>query len=122
MEFIASSRGNKQLLVLDGYVHSEHRRLANNVISWGCINRGNMHSCIAKIKTMGGMEVGRLHDHTCVPDQETIKLMKLRNQMKARAKKTMDKTRDILNNAVSGQTQCAWTVTVRRDDETRYTT
>ena len=51
------------------------------------------------------MEVGRLHDHTCVPDPETIKLMKLRNQMKARAKETMDNTRDILNNAVSGQTQ-----------------
>ena len=68
MEFIASSRGNKQLLILDGYVHSEHRRLANNVISWECINRRNMHSCIAKIKTMDGMEVGRLHDHTCVSD------------------------------------------------------
>ena len=25
MEFIASTRGNKQLLVLDGYVYSEHR-------------------------------------------------------------------------------------------------
>ena len=105
MEFIASSRGTKQLLVLDGYVDSEHRRLANNVISWECINRRNMHSCIAKIKTMDGMEAGRLHDHTCVPDPETIKLMKLRNQMKARAKEAMDKTRDILNNAVSGQTQ-----------------
>ena len=64
-----------------------------------------MHSCIANIKTMDGMEVGRLHDHTCIPDPETIKLMKLRNQMKARAKETMDNTRDILNNAVSGQTQ-----------------
>ena len=26
MEFIASTRGNKQLLVLDGYVYSEHRK------------------------------------------------------------------------------------------------
>ena len=43
MEFIASSRGNKQLLVLDGYVHSEHRRVANNVISWEYINRGNIY-------------------------------------------------------------------------------
>ena len=71
---------------------------------------------------MDGIEVGRLHDHTCVPDPETIKLMKLKNQMKTHAKETMDKTQDILNNAVSGQTGSAWTVTGRRDDETRFAT
>ena len=102
MEFIASSRGNKPLLILDGYVYSKHRRLSNNVISWECINRRNKQSCIAK---MDDLEVGRLHAHTCVPDPEKVKVMKLRSEMKTRTKETMDKTRDILNNAVGGQTQ-----------------
>ena len=49
MEFISSIRGNKQLLVLDGYVYSEHIKLANNVVSWECINRRNARSCLAEI-------------------------------------------------------------------------
>ena len=105
MEFIASTRGNKQLLVLDGYVYSEHRKLANNVVSWECINRRNARSCLAKIKTMDGLEVGRLHVHTHAPDPEKVKLMKLRSEVKTRAKQTMDNTRDIINNAVAGQVQ-----------------
>ena len=86
-------------------MYSEHRKLANNVISRACINRRNKQSCIAKIKTMDGLEVGRLHAHTNVPDPEKVKVMKLRTEMKTRATETMDKTRDILNNAVGGQTQ-----------------
>ena len=33
------------------------------------------------------------------PDPEKVKVMKLRSEMKTRARETMDKTRDILDNA-----------------------
>ena len=54
---------------------------------------------------MDGLEVGRLHVHTHAPDPEKVKLVKLRSEMKTRAKQTMDNTRDIINNAVAGQVQ-----------------
>lgn len=105
MEFVNSTRGNGRLLVLDGYVYSKHRLLANNVVSWECVNRRNAKSCMAKIKTMDDIEVGRLHMHTHAPDPEKIRLLKMRNEMKNRAKETMDGTRDILHAAVAAQHQ-----------------
>ena len=56
---------------------------------------------MAKIKALDCLEVGRLCEHTHVPDLEKEIVIKLRSQMKNHAKETMDKTRDILNN---GQT------------------
>ena len=83
-------------------MYSKHRKLANNEISGECIKRRTKQSCVAKIKTMDGLEVGRLHAHTCVPDPQKVKVMKLRSEMKTRAKETVDKTGDISNNAVGG--------------------
>ena len=39
MEFIPSSKSNKQLLVLDGHIYSQQKKLAGNIILWDCINR-----------------------------------------------------------------------------------
>ena len=101
MEFIPSSKSNKQLLVLDGHIYSQQKKLAGNIILWDCINRRKANSSNAKIKTLNGVLQGRLHQHTHRADPEKIELMKVRGAMKQRAQTTMEKTRDILSGAVA---------------------
>ena len=105
MEYIPCSRGNKQLLVFEGHIYSEQKKLAGDVILWDCINRRNKNTCGAKIKTLNGILHGRVPDHRCQPDPAKIQTMKVRGQMKQRAQNTMEKTRDILSGAVAGQNQ-----------------
>ena len=64
MEFIPSRRGNKQLLVLDGCVYSEQKKLSGNIILWDCTERRKASACNAKIKTLNGVIHGRMPQHT----------------------------------------------------------
>ena len=90
MEFVPSTRGNKELLVMDRYIYSQQKTLAGGVISWECVERRNAKSCIAKIKTLNGNEVGRLHEHTHPADVEKINVLKIKAEMKRRAQITAE--------------------------------
>ena len=70
--FIPSSRSNKQLLVLDGHIYSEQKKLAGNVILWDCLSRRKANSCNAKVKTLNGALQGRLPQHTHPADPDRI--------------------------------------------------
>ena len=71
MEFVNSNKGEPQL-ILDGYIYTKQKDLANNVISWECVERRNEKSCKAKIKTLDNEIIDRLHDHTHPPCPERI--------------------------------------------------
>ena len=51
MEFIPSTRGSKELLVLDGYIYSQNITSVTEVITWECVERRNEKLCTAKLKT-----------------------------------------------------------------------
>ena len=82
MEFIPSTRGNKQLLVLDGYIYSEQKKLSGNIILWDCTERRKASVCNAKVKTLNGVLHRQLHHHTHQPDPEKVSVMKFRGEMK----------------------------------------
>ena len=44
MEFVPSTRGNNELLVLDGYIYSKNKTSATGVITWECVERRNENS------------------------------------------------------------------------------
>ena len=79
-----STRGNKDLLVLDGFVYSPNKISAAGVISWECVERRNAKSCMAKMKTLNGVEVGRFHQHTHAPDHENIRVLKIKADINTR--------------------------------------
>lgn len=105
MEFVPSTRGNNQLLVLDGYMYSKNKTSAAGVITWECVERRNENSCMAKLKTLNEVEVGRLHEHQHNPDHQKIRVLKIKGEMKRRAQNTAENTRDVLSSAVAGQTE-----------------
>ena len=73
MEIVKSTHGNKDLLLLDGFVYSRNKISAAGVISWECVDRRNAKSCMAKMNTLNGVEVYRLHQHTQPADHENIR-------------------------------------------------
>ena len=91
MEFIKSTRGD--LLILDGYAYSQNKVSVsgNGLIHWECTERRNAKSCNAKLKTMGQVEVGRLHAHTHPPDYEQIRVLKIKSELKSRTINTTEK-------------------------------
>ena len=105
IEFVKNTRGNKDLLVLDGFVYSQNKISAAGVVSWECVERRNAKSCMAKLKTVNQVEVGRLHQHTHPADHEKIRILKIKAEMKHRAQNTEGKTRDVLSSVVSGKTE-----------------
>ena len=105
MEFVKSTRGNKDLLVLVGFVYSQNKISAAGVASWECVERRNAKSCMAKLKTVNQVEVGRLHQHTHPADHEKIPILKIKAEMKHRAQNSAEKTRDVLSSVVAGKTE-----------------
>ena len=102
MEFTKSSRGKDQLM-LDGYLFNKQKVLADNVISWECVDRRNSKSCIARVKTRNDQMVGRMNDHTHPPCPEKIQARVVRSNMKDRARTTTEKTRNIMAEEVSNE-------------------
>ena len=105
MEFVKSTRGNKDLLALDGFVYSQNKISAAGVVSWECVERRNAKSCMAKLKTVNQVEVGRLHQHTHPADHEKIRILKIKAEMKHRAQNTAEKIREVLSSVVAGKTE-----------------
>ena len=66
MEFATSNKGKLQVIV-DGYLFNKQKDLANDVISWECVDRRNAKSCNARVKTLEGQLVGRINEHTHPP-------------------------------------------------------
>lgn len=100
MEFVNSNKGKPQL-ILDGYIYSKQKDLANNVICWECVERRNEKSCKAKIKTLDNEIVDRLHNHTHPPCPERIQVNALRKSIKDRAKRSTEKTRNVISEEVT---------------------
>ena len=48
MEFIPCTGGNKELLVFDGYIHSQNITSATGVRTWECVERRNEKLCTVK--------------------------------------------------------------------------
>ena len=88
---------------MDGYIYSQQKTLAGGVISCECIERRNAKSCMAKLKTLNGNEVDRLHEHTHHADVEKINVLKIKVELKRRAQNTAENTRDVLGGADAGQ-------------------
>ena len=96
MEFIKSTGGNKDLLILDGYAYSQNKVLVSGLIHWECTERRNAKSRNAKLKTMNQVEVGRLRAHTHPPDYEKIRVLKIKSELKNRAIDTAGKNKRYL--------------------------
>ena len=58
---------------------------------------------MAKIITLNGNEVGRLHEHTHPADVEKINVLEIKAELKRRAQNTAENTIDVLSGAVAGQ-------------------
>lgn len=103
MEFVVNSKGNRQV-VLDGYVYNKQKMLANNTISWDCIERRNKKACRARIKTVNDQLVGRVNGHDGHPPKpESVRAAKVRAEMKERARTTVEKTRDIISGGAAAE-------------------
>ena len=102
MEFTKSSKGKLQLIV-DCYLYNKQKDLANNVISWECVDRRNAKSCIARVKTANDQLVERVNEHTHPPRPEMIKAHVIRGNMKDRARLTTEKTRNIIVEEISNE-------------------
>ena len=58
---------------------------------------------MACMKTVDDQVVGRLNQHTHLPQPEAVQAAKVRANMKDRAITTMEKTRDIISGSASEQ-------------------
>ena len=66
-----------------------------------CVERRNEKSCKAKIKTLDNEIVDRLHNHTHPTCPERIQLNALRKSIKDRAKRSTEKTRNVISEEVT---------------------
>ena len=60
------------MLVFDGFVYSQNKISAAGVVALECVERRNAKSCMAKLKTLNQVEIGRFHQHTHPADHEKI--------------------------------------------------
>ena len=95
MDFLISNKGKRQV-ILDGYLYNKQKALANNTISWECVERRNAKLCSARIKTRDGQLVGCVNDDPHPPRPETIRAAQVRGEMKHKAGTTLEKTQDII--------------------------
>ena len=106
MEFVKSEKG-KDKLIYEGFEYVKQKNLANEVVSFECIQRRYKSACKAKVKVLGQEIVGRLHEHTHGPDPARKEVLKAVEKMKRRAEETEETPQQIITQSVSCLSQDA---------------
>ena len=106
MEVIETQRGHQKIL-LDGYIYTK-RKEVNGGIVWRCSVRSGLNNCSANLKTDRNLQNPRLLGvHTHEANNNKVEVAKCRNQMKQRARTSLDKPNQILANANADLTELA---------------
>ena len=88
------------MLIDRGHLYVRQKDLANNVVSWECVQR-RKKACKDHVKIQNDTIIDRVNDHTHAPDQTKVEVAEVRATMKRRAETTLDAPHRIISEGLA---------------------